>query len=135
MHLSEDEKARIRRTVEAIDDAEPEGVLKGDVGEQSRFWAEDLIVNAPHNEVVHISDVRNRMINRTGLQYSLFERHREAIVVRRDCAVTMGYEVVVPKGNVPNSGQRVTRRYTNIYSLDQEGWRVIARQATNISVQ
>ena len=47
----------------------------------------------------------------------------------------MGYEFVVPKGNVPNSGKTINRRYTNIYYFEEGDWRVIARQATNISVQ
>jgi hypothetical protein len=56
-------------------------------------------------------------------------------VIRRDCAVTMGYEIVVPKGNVPDSGKTINRRYTNIYFFEDGGWRLIARQATNISVK
>jgi hypothetical protein len=35
--------------------------------------------------------------------------------IRRNCFVTMGYEIVVPKGHAPNSGQTINRRYTNIY--------------------
>ncbi len=75
------------------------------------------------------------MKQHTGLQYSSFERHREATIIRRNCAVTMGYEIVVPKGNVPNSGKTINRRYTNIYCFEDGGWRIIARQATNASVQ
>ncbi|MCI4348567.1 MAG: hypothetical protein L3J97_08135 [Thermoplasmata archaeon] len=59
------------------------------------------------------------MKQRTGLQYSTFERHREATVSRRNCAVTMGHEIVVPTGNVPNSGRTINRRYTNIYYFEE----------------
>jgi hypothetical protein len=75
------------------------------------------------------------MKQHTGLQYSKFERHSEATVIRRDCAVTMGCAIVVPKGNVPDSGKTINRRYTNIHHLEDGGWRLIARQATNISVK
>jgi Domain of unknown function (DUF4440) len=115
MKLSKDEEARIREAVEAIDDEEPAGVLRGDQLAQARFWDSDLTVNAPNNQVVRHADVLKRMTEHTGLQYSSFERHREAIVIRPNCAVTMGYEVVVPKGDVPNSGKTINRRYTNIY--------------------
>ncbi len=135
MSLTAHEEAEIRKTVEAIDDEEPAGVLKGDVAGQARFWAKDLTVNAPNNHVVRLAEVLERMKQQTGLQYSSFERHREATIVRRNCVVTMGYEIVVPKGNVPNSGKTINRRYTNIYYLEDDGWRAIARQATNISVE
>jgi|SRR5580658_9576151 hypothetical protein len=135
MSLTADEEAEIRKTVEAIDDEEPVGILKGNVEGQARFWAADLTVNAPNNQVVRLAEVLQIIKQQTGLQYSSFERHREATIVRRNCAVTMGYEIVVPKGNVPNSGKTINRRYTNIYYFEDGGWRAIARQATNVSVE
>jgi hypothetical protein len=135
MRLAADEEAQIRKTVEAIDDEEPASVLKEGQAAQTRYWAPDLIVNAPNNQVLRLAEVLERMKQQTALQYSSFERHREATIVRRNCAVTMGYEIVVPKGNVPNSGKTINRRYTNIYYFEDGGWRAIARQATNVSVQ
>jgi hypothetical protein len=52
-----------------------------------------------------------------------------------DCVVTMGYEIVVPKGNVANAGKTITRRYTNIFCRQGRHWPIIARQATIISVE
>ncbi len=135
MRLTAAEEAEIRKAVEAIDDEEPAGVLQGDIAGQARFWAPDMIVNGPGNQVVRLAEVFERMKRQTGLQYSSFERHREATIVRRSCAVTMGYEVVVPKGDTANSGRRVTRRYLNVYCFDDGVWRIFARQATNISVE
>src|SRR5271167_2781480 len=51
MSVTADEEAQIRKAVEAIDDEEPVGVLKGDVSALTRFWAADLTVNAPTNQV------------------------------------------------------------------------------------
>jgi hypothetical protein len=121
MSLTADEEAQIRKTVEAIDDEEPAGVLKGDPQAQARFWARDLTVNGPGNRVVHHDQILGLMKQHTGLQYLSFERHREATVVRRDSVVTMGYEIVVPKGNVPDSGKTINRRYTNILLLREWG--------------
>jgi len=135
MSLTADKRAKIRLAVEAIDDEEPAGVLEGDEAAQTRFWAMDLTVNAPSNQVLRLSQTLERMREHSGLQYSSFERHREATLIRRNCAVTMGYEIVVPKGNVPNSGKTINRRYTNIYYFEDGGWLIIARQATNVSVQ
>ena len=135
MSLTGDKKAKIRQVVEAIDDEELAFVLKEDEAALIRLWAMDLIVNAPNNQVLRLFQILERMRERTGLQYSSFERHREATVIRRNCVVTMGYEIVVPKGDVTNSGKTIKRRYTNIYYFEDGGWRLIARQATNISVQ
>ena len=135
MSLTADQETQVRKAVEKLDDEEPAGVLNGDLAAQTRFWDPNLTVNAPTNQIVRHAQILELMKQHTGLQYSAFERHREATVIRRDCAVTMGYEVVVPKGNVPNSGKTINRRYTNIYYLEDGGWRLIARQATNISVK
>jgi hypothetical protein len=135
MPLAVEDEARIRREVAAIDDVEFAGLLKGDLAVQSRFWADDLIVNAPTNEIVHRDHARERQANRSGLSYASFERHREATVVRAGCAVTMGHEVVVPKPGAPDAGRKITRRYTNVWALDDGRWRLIARQVTNTSTE
>jgi hypothetical protein len=135
MSLTAEEEAQIRKAVEAIDDEEPINVLKGDPTALALLCSTDLIVNAPNNQVLRLTEVLERMKQQTALQYSYFKRHREGTIVRRQCVVTMGYEIVVPKGNVPNSGKTINRRYTNIYHFEDGGWRVIARQATNVSVQ
>lgn len=137
MSVTADEEARIRKAVEAIDDEEPGAVLKGDVSALTRFWAADLTVNGPTNQVHRhaAAELLELIKQHTGLQYSSFERHREAMVIRRDCVATMGYEIVVLKGNVPDSGKTINRRYTNVYHLEDGGWRLLARQATIVSVK
>jgi hypothetical protein len=135
MGSTEQDESAVRKAIEAMDDAEAAAVLTGDPQGPARLWANDLIVNAPNNQVMRFAQILDRMTHQTALQYSSFERHREATLVRRDCAVTMGYEIVVPTGNVPNAGKTVTRRYTNIYHLEEGGWRVIARQVTNAAVE
>jgi hypothetical protein len=135
MGLSIEEQAEIRRAVAKVDDAEAVAVLRGHPSDPTRFWAEDLVVNSPGNEVVALADLRERLRTKTGLQYSSFERHREATVVRRGCGVTMGYEIVVPKGNATNAGRKIRRRYTNVYAQDGGEWRLIARQATELTVE
>jgi len=135
MSLSAYEEARIRKTVEALEAEEIKLVLERDAAGAARAMADDLAVNAPNNQVLHKPEILEHMRRQTALQYSSVERRREAMVIRRDCVVTMGYEVVVPTGSVPNSGMTIHRRYLNVYHLDDGRWRVIARQATNISVE
>jgi ketosteroid isomerase-like protein len=135
MSLSADEEARIRKTVEALEEEEIQLVLAGDIAGAAREMADDVAVNAPNNQVVHKAEILEHMKRKTALQCSSVERRREAMVIRLDCVVTMGYEIVVPTGNVPNSGKTIGRRYTNVYHFDDDQWRIIARQATNVSVK
>jgi hypothetical protein len=44
----------------------------------------------------------------------------------------MGRETVVPKGNSPNAGNTINRRYTNIWMKRSGKWRLIARHASVI---
>jgi len=135
MNLPKDEENQIQKTIEAMEEGQVRFVLAGDETAATREWADDLAVNAPSNQVRRKPAILELMKQHTGLQYSSFELHREAMIIRRDCVVTMGYEIVVPKGNVPDSGKTINRRYTNIYHLEDGGWRLIARQATNVSVR
>jgi hypothetical protein len=47
----------------------------------------------------------------------------------------IGYEIVVPKRNAPDSGKTMNRRYTSVYYLQDGGWRIVAPQATYVSVK
>jgi hypothetical protein len=133
-NLSKDEEDQIRRAIDAIEEEEIRSLLEGNVAAVAHDWADDLAVNAPNNQVMRKPVILDLMRQHTGLQYSSAERHREAAIIRRNCVVTMGYEVVVPKGNVANSGKTINRRYLNVYFFEDGRWRLVGRQATNVSV-
>jgi hypothetical protein len=134
-NLSKDEEDQIRKAIEAMDEEEIRFVLEGNVAAADRDWADDLAVNAPNNQIMRKPGILELMRQHTALQYSSAERHREAMIIRRNCVVTMGYEIVVPKGKVPNSGKTINRRYLNVYFFEDGGWRLVGRQATNVSVR
>jgi hypothetical protein len=134
-NLSKNEEEQIRKAIEAMEGEEILFVLEGNVAAADRDWADDLAVNAPNNQIMRKPGILELMRQRTALQYSSAERHREAMIIRRNCVVTMGYEIVVPKGNVSNSGKTINRRYLNVYFFEDGGWRLVGRQATNVSVR
>jgi hypothetical protein len=105
-----DQEDEIRKAIEAMEEEELRFVLSGDVAGATRDWADDLSVNAPNHQVMRKPAILEPMRQHTGLQYSSAEPHREAMIIGRDCIVTMGYEIVVPKGDVPNSGKTINRR-------------------------
>jgi hypothetical protein len=129
------DEAEISKTIESIEAEEDRAVLEGDTSKVNELWPDGFTVNAPNNQMIRKPAILALMKTHTGLQYSKFERHREALIVPGDGVVTMGYEIVVPKGNAPNSGKTVKRRYTNIFYRDGGRWPLIARQATIISVE
>ncbi|MBA3648590.1 MAG: nuclear transport factor 2 family protein [Chitinophagales bacterium] len=59
----------------------------------------------------------------------------EKISFVQNIAIVMGHDIVKPKAGMENAGKTVTRRYTDIWMKDGDGWRLTARQATIISVQ
>jgi hypothetical protein len=125
----------IRHTVEGIEDEDTQAALRNDLRELDALWSDDLTVNNPNNRIVGKREVFGFMKKRSSLQYESYERHREATVVKSDVVVTMGYETVTPKAGTENAGKTETRRYTNVWHLESGRWRLIARQATNITVQ
>jgi hypothetical protein len=129
------EETSIRHIVEKLDDEELQVAQRNDLVALDQLWSDELTVNAPHNQIVRKQQVFGFIKKQSGLQYESVERHREAMVVKPDFVVTMGYEVVKPKGDTDNSGKTVNRRYTNVWHLESGRWRLIARQATNVLVQ
>ena len=46
----------------------------------------------------------------------------------------MGKEVLVPQGSSQNAGKTITRRFTNIWMKEKDAWKLVARQATIVSI-
>ena len=53
-------------------------------------------------------------------------------MVHGDTVIVMGHETVVPKGNSPDAGKTIHRRYTNIWMKRDGRWRLVARHASVI---
>jgi len=56
----------------------------------------------------------------------------ESVLIHGDTVIVMGREIVVPKGNSPDAGQTINRRYTNIWMKRSGKWRLVARHASVI---
>jgi hypothetical protein len=133
MALSIAEQARIRKVVAAADDAEADALLHSSIVALHRLWSEDLVLSSPSEPLSAPVEFLERLRLQRAVQYATFERHRESTVVREQCAVTLGYEIVVPTGNSPDAGRKIRRRYLNVFTLDRGEWRLTARQVSNAS--
>lgn len=121
------QKAAIAEEIRRLDQAHADAILRGDLPALDKLWTEDFIVNNPFNEI----DKGDRI--RTGaVTYSSFVRVAESIVVHGDTVIVMGHEVAVPKGNSPDAGKTINRRYTNIWMQRAGKWRLVARHASVI---
>ncbi|MEH3108294.1 MAG: nuclear transport factor 2 family protein [Sphingomonas fennica] len=91
-------------------------------------WAEDFVVNAPNDGILHREEVI-AVMERDFLDYRDFRKHITFVGEKPEVTVVMGYDTMVPlKG--PGAGRQVTRPFTDIWAKRREGWQLIARQAT-----
>lgn len=118
-----------------LDEQERQAVLKGDtVALFNRLWWPDILINSPGNVSNDLTAVRKRF--RAGqIDYSAFTRSVERVHVYGRMAIILGEEKLQPKGVTDNVGKTVTRRFMNVYQQRGKEWRMIARQATIISVE
>jgi ketosteroid isomerase-like protein len=121
------QKAAVEQEVRRLDLAHADAVLRGDLAAMDKFWTKDFIVNNPFNEIDRADRIRNGAVT-----YSSFVREPEAVVVHGDTVIVMGRETVVPKGNSPDAGKTINRRYTNIWMKRDGRWRLVARHASVI---
>lgn len=119
--------------IRSLEEREHMAVLKQDAATLRTIWATDFMVNAPFNRVTLSSEEVIDLVEKGIIKYSSFKRNIEEIMIKDDTAITMGSEEVVPLGEVPNAGEIIQRRYTNIWKKQEGQWRLIARHANRIN--
>jgi Domain of unknown function (DUF4440) len=120
--------------IRRLENIESEAVLKGDSLTLFKIWSPNMVIHNPANNVITVEGTK--MLFRTGkLNYSNFERFIEKITFNENLAIVMGEEKLKPQGLSSNAGKSVTRRFTNIWKFSNNGWNIIARQATIIKVE
>jgi len=124
------EKTKIETEVRKLDLAHADAILRGDLTALDKLWTEDFKVNNPFNQIDRADRIRTGAVT-----YSSFVREAEAVLIHGDTVIVMGREIVVPKGNSPDSGKTINRRYTNIWMKRSGNWRMVARHASVICQQ
>ena len=123
--------------VRALDDEERLAALKRDVSTLERLWSDQLILNAPNNQVVVGKRAVFDVFVRSGIiNFSKFERQIELIRADGPFVIIMGLETVQPITDAPSAGlvagQLIKRRFTNIWKNEAGTWRVFVRHANVI---
>ena len=126
---------RVDTEIRNAESQELNAVLKGDtIALFTKYWSPEMVVNTPANVVGDIENTKKNL--RAGkINYSSMTRNIERITFNENIAIVMGNEILKPQGNNENAGKTVTRRFTNIWMKSKDGWRMVARQATIISVK
>ena len=124
MAQSVKQKAAIEQEIRKLDLAHADAILRGDLAALGKIWTTDFKVNNPFNEVDNAKRIRTGAVT-----YSAFERVAETVLIHKNTVIVMGRETAVPKGDSPDAGKTIKRRYTNIYMKRSGKWRLIARHA------
>jgi ketosteroid isomerase-like protein len=121
------QKAKIEQEIRRLDLLHADAVLRGDLAALDKLWTEDFKVNNPFNQIDRADRIRTGAVT-----YSSFIREPETVLIHGDTVIVMGQEIVVPKGNSPDAGKTINRRYTNIWMKRSGKWRLVARHASVI---
>jgi len=122
-------EAVIRR----LENAEREAILKGDTTMLYQLMSSKIVVQNPENAIVGFRQIISRV--KTGkINYASFERSIEKITFIGNTSIVMGKEALVPQGSSQNAGKTITRRFTNIWMKEKDAWKLVARQATIVSI-
>ena len=126
--------------VRALDEQARLAALHRDTAALERLWSDELVVNAPNNQVVRgkravLDDfVRTRIID-----FSSFEREIEFMRVDGDFVTIMGLETLRARTDSPANGLRAgeitRRRATNIWRREGSTWRLYIRHANVITAK
>ena len=120
--------------VRALDDQMRLAVLRRDIPALEGFWSDELVVNAPNNQVVRGKRAVIDDFVRTGIiNFSSFERDIELMRVEGDFVITMGLESLRARTDSPANGLRAgemtLRRFTNVWRREGHTWRLYIRHA------
>jgi len=120
-------------TIRNLENAEREAIFKGDTSKLYQLISLKIVVHNPENAIVGFRQLIER-IKAGKINYVSFERFIEKISFLNNTSIVMGKEILVPQGYSANAGKTITRRFTNVWMKEKKTWKLIARQATIVSV-
>jgi hypothetical protein len=128
LHSLQAQDKNVEAEIRKLEQLEVEAIMKNDTVTLSKLWDKDYVVNAPDNMINHAGkSVTNRpVLNRPRLG---FVRNVEGISINGNVAFAMGNETVTHEGNQAGKQVTVKRRYTNVWILKNDAWKLSARHA------
>ncbi|MEP2770837.1 MAG: nuclear transport factor 2 family protein [Fulvivirga sp.] len=119
--------------IRTLEQLQVQGILEKDSTIIREILADDLIVNAPSNSVVDLN-MAMEALKLGYIDYTSYEQKIDEIRIIENIGIVMGLETVMPTGLTGKTGTTEKRRFTDIWMYKNSQWVMIARQATNISI-
>ncbi|WP_421898474.1 nuclear transport factor 2 family protein [Marinoscillum sp.] len=120
--------------IREMEQLQVQGILEKDSTLLRKILANDLIVNAPSNTVVDLK-MAMEALKLGYIDYTSYEQEIDEIEIIENIGIVMGLETVMPTGLTGKAGTTEKRRFTDIWMHKNNQWVMIARQATNISIE
>jgi hypothetical protein len=119
--------------IRKLENAQGEAILKQDTTMLYKLMSKKIVVQNPENTIIGFRETMDR-VKAGKINYASFEGFIERITFFKNTSVVMGIEVLIPRGSTQNAGKTITRRFTNIWMKEKDGWKLIARQATIVTI-
>lgn len=119
--------------IRKMEQLQVQGILEKDSTIIRKILANDLVVNAPSNTVVDLN-MAMEALKLGYIDYTSYEQKIDEIKIIENIGIVMGLETVMPTGLTGKPGTIEKRRFTDIWMYKNSQWIMIARQATNISI-
>jgi hypothetical protein len=134
-HVLNADTAPTEGSLRAADEKHRHILVTKDAPAQAAFMLPTYLVNAPTGHVLKRDDVVS-MLASGAIGNAKLERVIEALAITDNVGVVMGYEIVTLTSQSDLSKlvgvKPVTRRFTNVYLFQGDGWRFLARHANVI---
>lgn len=103
---------------------------KGDTTSLLKIWSKDYVVNNPNGEIVTSEKIVQLM--KGGHKFPKVERIIEKITFNQNIAIVMGKELQQPANMTTNQKEGISRRFTNVWIKSENGWKLTARQSSEV---
>ncbi len=111
-----------------------EAMTSGRISAETERYSSTFVANTPNNSVVSAEPLLQLFASGT-FGYAKVEQYIEyAGSHGDDLVVIMGEEIVVPLAGAQNAGQRIRRRFTDIFRREDGEWRHDVRHANALGV-
>jgi len=121
---SQPDTAAWEREIRAIESEARDAFLAADIATLDRLWADAYAVNSPMQAVLDKPRVLE-LLRAGRIRHSTYEFEIEYVARHGDVVVVMGRDTVTD----PPDGTVSQRRFTNVWQLQENRWRSIARHA------
>jgi hypothetical protein len=111
-----------------------EAMMAGTMSAETERYSTTFVANTPNGGVV-TGEAMLRLFSTGGIRYTHVEQRVDyAGSHGPDIVVIMGEEIVVP-GNGANAGQRIRRRFTDVFRRENGEWRHDLRHANVLDIE